>query len=261
MTTEPRIPPCRTPRRERRPPFFLLGAVAVAVVALVATLAACGGAQTPDAEKRHAFFVRSALAPPPAGQSGSAGCVYTSGPDQATLFKGRVDLGVAATYQLALLVEASEPTTTMTVTGAHVVLTQGDKTLSDTETVANAFIDAGKAAVVLVGMFDPASRDELDSTLRTRLTTQLVVAKIELRGRNPSGGGDLASPVFSFPIQVCSGCLVDFSTGNDSTAAVQPNCLRPPGPDTRRPCFLGQDEPVPCQLCIGTNVACDPVQP
>ncbi len=254
--TEPRSEPRLAPRL----PFLLRGAVTVVALA-GCSLAACGGAQTPDAEKHHAFFVRSALAPPPAGQSGATGCVYSGSPDQATLFKGHVDLGVAATYQLTLLVEAAEPSTTMTVTGAHVVLTQGDKTLSDTETVANAFIDAGKDAVVLIGMFDPVTRDELDSALRTRHATQLVVANIELRGRNPSGGGDVVSPVFSFGIEVCSGCLVDFSSGNDNTARVQPNCLMPARPDTHRPCFPGQDEPVPCQLCVGTSPACDPGQP
>lgn len=251
--------PRNEPRNAARLRFFLFGAVAVFALA-TSSLAACGGAQTPDAEKHHAFFVRAALAPPPR-QVGASGCLYATGPDSATLFKGHADLGVADTYQLTLLLQASDPTTATSITGAHVVLTQGNKTLSDTESVANAFIPQGMDGLVSVGVFDPVTRDALNSALRTRRASTLVVANVELRGRNPSGGGDVTSPVFSFPIEVCSGCLVDFSQGNDYTASVQPNCLKPLPAGTLLPCYVGQDEPVACQLCIGSRDACNPETP
>jgi hypothetical protein len=65
------------------------------------------------------------------------------------------------------------------------------------------------------------------------------------------GGVDLESSEYQFPLRVCNGCLVNFSTA-DTQAAAGEQCsgaLVAGGGTTQLPCFVGQDEPVPCQLC------------
>jgi hypothetical protein len=87
-----------------------------------------------------------------------------------------------------------------------------------------------------------------------------VVVDVQIFGGDPAGGGEASTPVFSFPVKACNGCLVDFSTGVDPTVSVQPNCFAPLPANTRNPCFAGQDEVVPCQICRN-RAACDPTTP
>jgi hypothetical protein len=103
--------------------------------------------------------------------------------------------------------------------------------------------------------------DLLLPNLPTRVASQTVIAEVELKGRDPAGGPEVTTPVFRFPIVACNGCLVDFTGANDFVAKVQPNCYKLAAADLRKPCFLGQDEAVPCQLCVGQRNACDPTTP
>ena len=242
--------------RTLRPSF--LGASLVAVV-VASALVACGG-QNLDGGARHAFFVRDALAPPSHSSAAApAGCVYAPDPAIPGLLQGRLDVGVADSYQLNLLLQGSDPSTATSVTGAHVTLTAGDMTIRDFDVVTSSFIEAGKNSVAGVTAIDAPAAQALLAGLPNRLASELVIANVELRGRDPAGGSDVTSPVFSFPISVCNGCLIDFSNANDDTALPQPNCRKPlPTPPPATPCFVGQDEAVPCQLCVATRPACDP---
>ena len=78
------------------------------------------------------------------------------------------------------------------------------------------------------------------------------------------GGEDVESGEYQLPARVCNGCLVDFSTGNDDLAPVQPNCLKTETTAIAGPCPpapAGQDEPVKCESCVETRKACDPLTP
>ncbi|MEA2751138.1 MAG: hypothetical protein QOI41_5281 [Myxococcales bacterium] len=230
----------------------------VLVVLAASSLAACDG-QSLDGGTRHAFFVRAALAPPVHTSDQTSACVYTADPTNAVLFKGTADLGVADGYQLTLLLQGSDATVATSVTGAQVVLATPDgTTVREFSLVTTGFIDPGKNAVVSLTAIDAPSRDLLLATVPNRVAKATVVANVTLTGRDPAGGSDVSSPVFRFPIDVCNGCLVDFSTGNDNTARMQPNCLAPRPASVPLPCFVGQDEAVACQLCIGSRPACDP---
>jgi hypothetical protein len=242
----------------RRPSLLATSLVAVAVAS---ALVACGG-QNLDGGERHAFFVRAALAPPSHANASPAGCVYTADPTNPALFQGRLDAGVADSYQLNLLLQGSDPATATAVTGAHVTLTQVDATpIRELDVVTNAFIPAGQNAVASLTAIDVVAAQMLIENLPNRTASETVIANIELKGRDPAGGSDVTTPVFSFPISVCNGCLVDFSTGNDPTSPVQPNCNKPlAGTDAAQPCFVGQDEAVPCQLCVGARPICDPAR-
>ena len=88
-----------------------------------------------------------------------------------------------------------------------------------------------------------------------------LVVEVVLTGNDPAGGSSVSSPLFRFPVNACSGCLVDFSTGNDPLLPQQPNCLKFASATLKRPCTLGQDEKASCELCVGRAPACDPKNP
>lgn len=245
--------PSRALPATRRKPFLFTASVLLVVAA--STLAACGGKDL-DGGTRHAFFVRGSLAPPV--HSGQGGCTYSNDPHAALLLEGRVDLGITDLYQVTLLAEGTDPAASTSITGAHVVVkTVSQDVLREFDAVTTGFIGSGVDALAFLTVVDPPARDLLLPMLPTRLVTQTFVADVTLRGRDAAGGPEVTSPVFSFPFQACNGCLVDFSTGNDDTALVQPNCRKPPDPAAVPPCFIGQDETVPCQLCQSRS-ACDP---
>jgi hypothetical protein len=242
----------RTPPRSLFFSAFLIATVASS------TLAACA-AQSLDGGSRHAFFVRSALAPPAHPTDGGA-CRYTEDPSATVLFEGRSDLGISDSYDLTLLAQDADATASTSITSAHVVLrTPSQELIREFEAVTNGFIGAGAVGIASVTVIDAPSRDLLLEHLPNRAVSQTVVADVTLRGRDAAGGPEVSTPVFSFAIKVCNGCLVDFSTGNDPTAPKQPNCLRPADPSAPRPCVTGQDEAVACQLCVGARPACDPL--
>ncbi len=239
-------------------PRSLFSSVFLAVVVVSSTLAACAS-QSLDGGSRHGFFVRSALAPPVHPTDGG-GCRYTADPNAAALFEGRSDLGISDSYDLTLLAQDTETTASTSITSAHVVLrTPSQEMIREFEAVTNGFIGPGAVGIASVTVIDAPSRDLLLETLPNRVVSRTVVADVTLRGRDAAGGPEVSTPIFSFAIKVCNGCLVDFSTGNDPTAPKQPNCLRPADPIAPRPCATGQDEAVSCQLCVSTRPACDPL--
>lgn len=241
------------PVTRRTSPFF---SASVLLGVAMATLAACGG-QGLEGGTRHTFFVRGALAPPVHTNAG--GCAYTSDPSAAMLLRGRLDVGVTDSYQLTLLAQGSDATASTSITGAHVVLRTPDQAmLREFSVVATGFIPPGLEAITSVLALDAPGRDLLLPDLPNRIVLRTLVADVTLTGHDAAGGPELTSPVFSFPFEVCNGCLVDFSTGEDPTAPAQPNCHRPIDPATATPCFIGQEEVVPCQLCVNTRPACDP---
>jgi hypothetical protein len=241
------------PAIRRKSLFF---SASVLLVVAMSTLAACGG-QGLDGGTRHSFFVRGALAPPV--HSSQGGCTYSNDPRAALLLEGRVDLGVTDAYQVTLLAEGTDPAASTSITGAHVVLrTVSQDVLREFEAVTTGFIGPNADALAFLTVLDATASDLLLPMLPNRMVMQTLVADVTLRGRDAAGGPEVTSPVFSFPFHACNGCLVDFSTGNDDTAGIQPNCLKPIDPAAVTPCFIGQDETVSCQLCVRSRPACDP---
>jgi hypothetical protein len=87
--------------------------------------------------------------------------------------------------------------------------------------------------------------------------SKLVVANIKIFGKT-LGGVDLESGEFQFPVRVCVGCLVDFSSGDDPAVAGR-DCNVQIGTGTATvvlPCAPGQDEATPCQLCSSFSELC-----
>ncbi len=95
-------------------------------------------------------------------------------------------------------------------------------------------------------------------------TIQLI-ARVTAFGQT-TGGVNLQAPEFDFPVSACCHCLVQFtpdsilppSTGMGGTGHNSPNCLNGIAPITVAQCAIGQDWPVDCRLCSGSNIVCQP---
>jgi hypothetical protein len=95
---------------------------------------------------------------------------------------------------------------------------------------------------------DSATVKDLAKTLKASGKTMTLVAKMVVHGKT-TGGQELSSPEFAFPIEASYGGLVSCATG--------PGCL--PGAAVPLPsCRVGLDVPTDCRLCPGREVcACN----
>ena len=66
------------------------------------------------------------------------------------------------------------------------------------------------------------------------------------------GGDEIESKELTFPISICTGCLIDF-THSDANGACLVGDL---GSGTEAPCRMGQDDPVPCETCAAEKPEC-----
>jgi hypothetical protein len=247
------------------------------VVSLLAVGIAVSTVVPACATNDQTFFIRTAIAPPSSRLNGA--CSYTADPQAPGLLLPRADLGVTDSYFRVLLVAnqlipRNDPNNNRAesnrvhVNGAVVRVTETDGTLiREFTSEANGFADPsnnGSPGYSVIGIvaIDAPTRDAIVTQLPNRQVSKTVIATIKAFGTT-LGGRDVESGEFRLPIQVCNGCLVDFSTGNDDTATVQPNCLKPLSTTstTQPPCFAGQDEPVKCETCIRARKACDPLTP
>lgn len=224
------------------------------------------------------IFIRNALAPAILRTNGI--CTYTNDPQQAALFQATLDLGVTDSYFAILLVgnqliPRGDPqnnraeSNRVHINGAIVRVTETDGTLiREFTSLATGFADPGnnnaaEFGVIGVTGIDAPTKDILLPTLPNRQVSRSVVMNFKAFGTS-LGGVDVESGEFQLPARVCNGCLVDFTTGNDDLAMVQPNCLKrgsTTASTTMAPCVAGQDEPVKCETCVATRKACDPLTP
>jgi hypothetical protein len=223
------------------------------------------------------IFIRGALAPSANRVNGA--CNYTNDPTQTSLFEARLDLALTDSYFAVLLVgnqliPRSDPQSNRAesnrihINGAVVRVTETDGALiREFTSPATGFADPGQSGAAEYGTIgviglDAPTRDLILPTLPNRLVAKTILINFKAFGTS-LGGKDVESGEYQLPMQVCKGCLVDFSTGNDDTAMQQPNCLKKgttSATATTAPCFKGQDELVKCETCQG-NPVCDPNTP
>jgi hypothetical protein len=219
------------------------------------------------------IFIRGALAPS-ANRTGGV-CLYNPDPTAPALFTGTLDVGIRDNYQAVLLVgnqmiPRGDPTDTRAesnrvhLNGAIVKVQNPDGSgIREFTSLATGFADTQtnnnpSFGLMGVAIVDAPTRDILASQLPDRNAVKTVVAQIKAFGKT-LGGVDVESGEFQFSIRVCNGCLVSFVGANDPALQPQPNCLKAvdASSTTSTPCFPGQDEPTPCQLCQG-RPACNP---
>ena len=156
------------------------------------------------------------------------------------------------------------------INGAVVRVTEADGTLiREFTSLATGFADAASSntpAYASVGIIalDAPTRDILLPSLPNRVVSKTVLINIKAFGTS-LGGKDVESGEFQLPMQVCNGCLVDFSTGQQRRHREGSAELPEAASDVRRPrrrarASSVQDEARECQDCVKTREACDPTK-
>jgi hypothetical protein len=243
--------------------------VAVGITAMAFTPACADNDQT--------IYVRNVVAPPSNRQNGR--CIYQPDPAGVGLLEGTLDVAIRGDYSAILLVGGQglqradalnarvEPNRAH-LNGAVVTVTDPNGgTINEFTALGSGFVDPGQGTTPSFGLIGVTLIDQATSTrigVAPGAPAKLVVANAKVFGKT-LGGVDLESGEFQFPIRVCNGCLLDFSTGDD--LAVQGrDCNRTidttaGGGGSEPPCTPGQDENTPCQFCREFRRECRGEQP
>lgn len=240
--------------------------------ALVVGLVGSGAAAlTPAcADNDQSIYIRHVMAPPTNRTNG--GCSYQADPSQPALFEGRLDVAIARSYTMVILVGGqfvtrgdsltarAEPNKTH-LNGAVVKVTDPNgATIGEFTAIGSGFVDQAESNTASFGLIQITA---IDSTTIDRLgvtadTPKLVIANVRVFGKT-LGGVDVESGEFQYPIRVCRGCLIDFSKGDDpATTGLDCNLeidANATG-QTQAPCNIGMDEATPCQLCRSFSNEC-----
>ncbi|MEO7112304.1 MAG: hypothetical protein ABI183_17795 [Polyangiaceae bacterium] len=247
-----------------------LAALAAFGAAFAALVSAC-------AHNDASLEVNGVLAPP-VPQNGI--CAYTADPTQAKVSSGTLDVGLLSSYTPELLIGnqliSRENNTNLQAETARIVLQGAVVHVDDTNnneinsftSLSSGFIDPGTGGApgygpMSVTIIDPKTAQALQASLPA-LGTKRVIARVTVFGQT-SGGANIESNEFQFPVDVCNGCLVTFpADSNDPVKQAAnggaPNCSATStssSTSTVVPCVVGQDQVVDCRLCQGKTV-CDP---
>jgi hypothetical protein len=226
-----------------------------AAILLGAGLVAASGC----ADNKTALFIRGVVA------LQSPGCDAKADPSATMLGGGVMDVALTREYWAALLVgnqltergsrdQVRTETDRVSLTGAVV----------DVQNSSGGTLSGGSYTTDATGFVDPASGNTpsygvvfvrlVPSSVSVSAGQQLTV-KVHVFG-DTLGGRYIESGDLSYPISVCSGCLVSFPSNAYDPANPSAGCTGDPGSATE-PCYPGQDEPIDCRLCT-QNPACVP---
>jgi len=231
---------------------------------LVAGIGAAGGLVPACVHDNSTIFVSDVLAP--SFVTAGMACVFTADPTQPVLGAGRLDVGLRAEYTAILLVgnqlvprgDPNQPhteTSFVTLEGAVVRIVDSSGTQLSTYTQpAAATIPPSSGttpgyASLGVTIVDSATAAKVAPAPGTSVP---LVSYVRFFGHT-LGGESVESNEFGFPVNVCTGCLIDFSA-SDNTNLAQPNCANSGASMTSSssssvPCFPGQDLPIACAAC------------
>ena len=126
--------------------------------------------------------------------------------------------------------------------------------------ISGSITPGGQTVVPLTAITPPVVNVLRSSPLiRQSLTTPVtILARIKVSGRT-SAGNTVGSNEFTYPINVCYGCLLDVPPDAIDPSLPTPNCRAPLAENLQLEpiCRRGQDRPVDCrQFCptLGPNV-------
>lgn len=243
-------------------------------VVLVLSAAVVAAATAPAcADNDMSIFVVGMMAPPQARTA--AGCTYIADPTSAQLLgAGTIDAALTSGYLGVLLVgnqliPRGDPANTRAesnrvhLQGAVVKVQDPNGTVISefTSTAANGLVNPQNNntpgfSIIGVTLIDQATAQQLAGGLPD-FGSRRVEAHVKVFGRT-LGGVDVESGDWFIPINVCKGCLIDFSQNTDPLVQPQPNCKRATTAATvNAPCALGQDERIPCSSCLSLKI-CNP---
>jgi hypothetical protein len=230
-------------------------------------LAAAGLALfTPSCSDNNSSLFITAVLYPQAPQ-----CVLTPDLTSVSIGSGVLDLGFRKNYKGTLLVgnqltsrgskqTLRSETSRVTLRGAEINLnTSTGENLFQFSVNGSGFVDVSRGEDSGFGLFEA---ELIPASLGEQLTGLLeipeggsvqVVALVRVFGQT-LGNQELTSSELSFPITVCTGCLVRYplSAINLVTGFCLTGTTELPVPG----CRLGQDDPIDCRSCAATNDLC-----
>ncbi len=217
------------------------------------------------------LFIRQVVAPPTVGEGER--CKYTSDISQPILSSGILDAGLRNVYTAVFLVgnqllaqtnkdQVRAESSRISIQGAevHVFDVSGDELKSFTRS-ATGFVDPSDGinpgyAVVGVDVLDSASIESASSGIKRGETRRRMVT-VRIFGTS-LGNTSVESNEFSFPIDICKGCLVTFPADADDPLIEGPDChgtsTSTSTTSASSPCYLGQDQTVTCRQCSAFDV-------
>jgi hypothetical protein len=220
------------------------------------------------------IFIQDVLAPQEV--SNGAACTFTSATTQAVLSSGVLDLVFTnhydPTYLLGnqLVAEANSSqlmteTSTVTIQGAVVRLTDSQghafpntpytRLAAGTIYPANGGVPS-YAPVTVTSVIDSdvaAAVGMGSAALLGQGGYVRVITYVKFFG-NTLGGKYVESDEFEFPVDVCQGCLIEFTPQDINPTCPAPNCLgnAAAGSSSSQntvPCVMGQDLKIDCIQC------------
>ncbi len=185
---------------------------------------------------------------------------------------GRMDLTVARSYRMNLLVEnlmgsSAEASlggggaagtyegNRVTFTNALVSIQGPENGLqvalpTDQAIPISGTLEPNTSTVVEMDVIGNALGSQLAAAITRRGTIVPLTVTVRFEGVTTSGT-DVESNSFRFPMEVCRGCLLDFPPEADDPDYEQADCLaeQTESTSTEELCFPGQDEPLDCRVC------------
>jgi hypothetical protein len=182
-------------------------------------------------------------------------CVATADPSAAHLLGGVYDISIRGNlgYTAALLVgnqlvrrgdrdQLRTETSRVSLEGAEVtLLTETGSSITEFTVPGTGFVDPGTSdepgyGVMAAMLIPPGVGSD-----GTRIVVEVRVFGTTL------GGDEIESATLTFPITVCSGCLVTYPV--EAIDPITGQCVLIDGQDPPDPpCRPGQDDPVDCRL-------------
>lgn len=203
-------------------------------------------------------------------------CAARAEPDGLSLLEGSLDVALRGEYRGTILVGnqlvprgsqdliRTESNRVALHTASVLVQDVSGNTLSDFEVPITGFVDQSTGAepgfgLATLPLVDSGAINKIRASL-TKGVTRRLISTVKVRGRT-LGGSELESNSFQFVVQACNGCLVRFPSDADDPAQDGVDCLASSNGNSLGsvdlPCVFGQDQPLDCRLCRGTNAACD----
>lgn len=199
-------------------------------------------------------------------------CEVNADPGAPQLLRGTLDVAFLQTYQATVLVanqltprgvkkQLRTETQGVELEGAEVTVTDARGAVLDEFTVpAGGFVSTNSSesagyGIALVTLIPPGLGGRLRDGLPGRNSSQTVIAQIRVFGTT-LGGTEITSGPYTFPIDVCNGCLVDFpleaveDTGDGRVCAGSTEDIE------SSQCIRGQDASIDCRECAATLDVC-----
>ncbi len=204
----------------------------------------------------------------PKASTGDDFCVVNA--EDLSLVSGIIDVAVANSYAASLVVKnqlttAADPgrnrveTAAVYLLGASIRQTVDGENLNakaedgrggnEYRTPGSGFVPPATSSTISVDLLDVAAVKELQRRLAAQnkgvaaSLTVLTFARVQAQSL---GGLSLESQEFQFPIQVCYGCLVNFTPGPGTVCEAPPKSATGTTSTGPKNCRAGQDTAIDC---------------